>query len=39
MEETKPDNNQEPSDLGSTVGALIVGLVIIGGGIYYLFFR
>lgn len=39
MDEIKPDIKEEPSDIGSTIGALIVGLVIIGGGIYYLFFR
>lgn len=37
MEEQEPTKNQESPEIGPIIGILIIGLIIIGGGVYYLF--
>ena len=46
MEITPPENlsrkeapEPEPTGMGSVIGILLIVLVIIGGGIYYLFMK
>lgn len=38
MNEQEKETKQEQPEVGSIIGILIIAFVIVGGGIYYLFF-